>query len=77
MSTAELKVDLINKITSLTDSDILQDLLQFLQFQTDESIYLTTEEEKKAIAESRNQIAAGEVITNEELQKEFQEWLTK
>lgn len=46
MNTAELKLDLINHITSITDKARLKEILQQLKFQNDESIYITSEEEK-------------------------------
>ncbi len=75
MNIAELKIDLINQITSLNDDVKLKELLQFMRFQSDESIYVTNEDEKQAISEARTQIANEEVISNEMLQKEIQEWL--
>lgn len=75
MNTAELKIDIINQITNLTDNVKLQDLLQFIKFQSEKSIYITTEEEKKAISEARTQIANGKIIANEVVQKEIKEWL--
>ena len=77
MNTAELKIDIINQITNLTDTVKLQDLLQFIKFQSEKSIHITTEEEKKAISEARTQIANGEIIANEVVQKEIKEWLEK
>jgi hypothetical protein len=77
MSTAELKIDLINQITNLTDSVKIKDLLQLIKFQSDDSIYTTSESEKKEIFVARKQIENGETIPNESLQKEINEWLTK
>lgn len=77
MSTSELQTDLINKITSITDEVKLREILELLKFQSDESIYQTSEEDKKAIAEAREQIANGETLTNEEVQKGIKECLNK
>jgi len=35
MSTAELKIDLINQITEITDEVYLREILQLLSFQSD------------------------------------------
>ena len=75
MSTAELKLDLISQIAGLTDKVKLRELMQLLKFQTEESLYITSEEEKAIIAEARQEIAEGKVLTNEEVQKEIKEWL--
>ena len=77
MSTAELKIDLINQITTLTDKAKLKELLQILKFQSEKSIYVTNDDEKVAIAEAKSQIARGAVLANEDIQKELKEWLKK
>ena len=77
MSTAELKLDLINQITSITDKVKLKELLNFIKFQADESIYITNDEEKNAIKEAKNQISNGDGISNEDVQKEITSWLEK
>ena len=75
MSTAELKLDLISQIAGLTDKVKLRELMELLKFQTEESLYITSKEEKTAIAEARQEVAEGKVFTNEEVQKEIKEWL--
>jgi len=75
MSTVELKNDLINQIVNITDKVRLKELLQLLKFQSDNSVYLTSEEERKAISEAKNQIVNGDVVSNEEVQNEIRKWL--
>ncbi|WP_379969906.1 hypothetical protein [Epilithonimonas sp. UC225_85] len=77
MNTAELKLDLINHITSIKDKVRLKELLQQLKFQADESLYITSEDEKTAISEARYQIDNGEILSNETVQEEIKEWLKK
>ena len=77
MSIADLKIDLITQIASITDKVRLKELLQMLKFESDNSIYLTSEEEKEAISEARNQIANGDFITSDDFQKDIQKWLKK
>lgn len=77
MSTAELKVDLINQITSITEDVKLKELLQLLEFQNNNSVYVTNNDEKSAIVAARVQVANGEVLTNDEVQNEITEWLKK
>lgn len=73
MSTAELKIDLISQIASITDEVRLKEILELLTFQSDESIYKTSEEEKLVIMEARRQVASGEVVSNDDFQKEIKE----
>lgn len=77
MSTAELKIDLINQITVIKDKVRLKELLQLIKFQEDSSIYITNDEEKKEILEARNEIKNGELLSNDDVQKEIDEWLKK
>lgn len=77
MSTSELQLDLINKIANITDEIKLREILLLLQFQTDDSVFETSEEDKKAIAEAREQVANGHTLTNQEVQIEIHECLKK
>jgi len=77
MNTAELKLDLINHITSIKDKVRLKELLQQLKFQADESLYITNEDEKTAISEARYQIDNGNILSNDSVQEEIKEWLKK
>ncbi len=77
MTTAELQIDLINRITGITDSSKLEELLQLIKFQSDKTVYVTDEEEKRIVAEAREEIASGKTISNEDLQSEITAWLKK
>lgn len=75
MSIAELKLDLINKISGIREIEKLEEIMQLLKFQADLLPYVTNEEEKMAIQEARGQIKKGDFITNETLETDIQEWL--
>ena len=77
MSTAELKLNLINQIAGITDKVRLKEIMQLLEFQADESLYITNKEEKEAVKEAQNQIKNGDGISNEDVQKEIKSWLEK
>ena len=77
MSTAELKLNLINQIAGITDKVRLKEIMQLLKFQADESLYITNKEEKEAVKEAKNQIKNGDGISNEYVQKEITSWLEK
>lgn len=42
---------------------------------TNRTVYITNDEEKRAVAEAREQIARGEVISDEDFQAEIRAWL--
>ena len=71
MSTAELKLNLINQIAGITDKVRLKEIMQLLEFQSDKSLYITNKEEKEAVKEAKNQIKNGDGISNEDVQKEI------
>lgn len=77
MSPIELKTKIIQQVSDLNDLEKLEELLNLLQFQSEESIFETSLDEKLAIEEARIQISKGEFITNENFQKEIQEWLKR
>jgi len=77
MNSAELKLNLINKITQITDIVQLKELLQLLKFQSDDTVYHTTETEKKAVLEGRNQVKNGGILSQTDVEKEINEWLSK
>ncbi len=77
MSTAELKLNLINQIAGITDKVRLKEIMQLIKFQADESLYITNKEEKEAVKEAKNQIKNGDGISNEDVQKEITSWLEK
>jgi len=77
MNSAELKLNLINKITQITDVVQLKELLQLIKFQSDDTVYLTNETEKEAVLEGRNQVKNGEILSQTDVEKEINEWLSK
>jgi hypothetical protein len=77
MNVSELKVDLINKITNINDSEALAELKAFINFQSDENILKVDDETKRSISISKTQIQNKETITNEALQSEIKQWLGK
>lgn len=78
MTTTELKKRLIKRINSIEDELLLQEMSRFIDIQDDKSdTYYFTDEESKAIDEAREAYARGEFLTNEEANKEVDEWLEK
>jgi len=78
MTTVELKKKLIKRINKIEDELLLQDISRLIDIDEDESdIYYFTEEENSAIEEARQAYARGECLTEEEANKEVDEWLGK
>lgn len=77
MSTANLKIDLINRITQVQDSAIIKDLKRLLDFETNEGVFKTTSIQKKRIAEAKSEVKQRKTISEISANKEIEEWLNK
>ena len=78
MSTIELRKLLIEKIQLTDDDKLLEEASRLLEVEIVESdIYVLNDKQKMAIEEGRKQISNGEYLTDEESNKEIDEWLSK
>jgi lipase chaperone LimK len=77
MSPVELKERLIQKIRATEDDGLLEEAIRLFDLETeaDFAIYTLNEEQKKAITLARAQIKQAENLTEEEANKEIEEWL--
>ena len=71
MSTADLKLDLISKITALNDAAIIRTLQKTLDFELDKDVLLLNDAQKDRISEAHND----EVISDEQANKDLAQWL--
>jgi hypothetical protein len=78
MQTAQLRDMVIDKIYGINDSDYLKALKKILDNrQTSEEVYHLNEEQKSMIRLGKQQISNGEYISNEDLEKEEDQWLNE
>ena len=78
MSTIELRKRLIDKIQKTDNKNLLEEAYRLLELEThDIEIYKLTDEQRKAVNEARQQIKNGEFLTDEQANKEIDEWLNK
>lgn len=78
MSTIELKERLIEKIQETNDDNILEEAYRLLELEaTDTAIYKFSESQKTAIETYRLQIKEGKFLSNDEANKDIEEWLNK
>ncbi|MBX2969039.1 MAG: hypothetical protein KF803_06690 [Cyclobacteriaceae bacterium] len=78
MSTVELRKRLIDKIQKTQDERILEEAFRLLELETEDiEIYQLNDDQKKAINEARQQIKNGQFLTEEQANKEIDEWLNK
>ena len=71
MSTAEIKLDVINKITSLKETRIIKEIQKLLDFELDNGVFHVSDEQKERLTEAKSD----SIITEEEANKEIEKWL--
>ena len=78
MSTIELRKRLIDKIQKTDNENLLREAYRLLELETDDiEVYKLSDDQKKVINEARQQIKGGQFLTNDQADKEIDEWLNK
>jgi len=78
MSTIELKKKLMEKVDTIESDDLLKEAYRLLEMETEDiEIYKLGSEQMIAIKEAQNQFKNGMFLTDEEADKEINEWLKK
>lgn len=78
MSTIELKKLLIDKIQNIENEKLLQEAFRLLELENEDiELYKLNDNQNKAIEEARQQIKNGQFLTEEQANKEVEEWLSK
>ncbi len=78
MHTAQLKDMVIDKIYGINDADYLKAIKKILDMKKPSGdIFQLNEKQKTMINEGRQQISNNEYISNEELEREEDRWLSE
>lgn len=78
MSSAELKKRLIDKIQETDNKNLLEEAFRLLQLESEDiEVSKLSNEQKSAVNEAREQIKRGEFLTDDEANKDVDEWLNK
>jgi hypothetical protein len=78
MTTIEMKNQVIGKINQLTDNELLMDINKLLDDSLlDSDVYKLSDNHKTAIDKAISQIENGDYLTNDQVNKEINEWLNK
>ena len=76
MTTIEMKNQVIGKINQLTDNELLMDVYKLLNDSlADSDVYELSDNHKIAIDRAISQIDNGDFLTNDQANKEINEWL--
>ena len=69
MSTADLQTHIAQRLYSITDVNVLEEINAMLDFKAAEPIFRCTEEQRAAITQAQQAVAKGEGISSEEMKK--------
>jgi len=76
MSTLELKQKIITRIRESQNPDLLKEVIRLLEIESEDiEVYKLSEEQRKGIDQAREEIKNGKFISNEQSDKEIDEWL--
>ena len=78
MLTKEMKQELIDKINSTKDENILEEVYRILEIGSEEvDRVVLTDEQRSSIDQGIKDIEEGKYLTNEEANSEIEKWLKK
>jgi len=77
MSEREIKYKekIIEKISSIEDKNILDEINRLIVLDIDVEIFITSTNQKKEILEARNQLMKNQGIPSEKADSEIEKWL--
>lgn len=77
MTTLELKKSIILRIAQINDPELLSAIKTLLDTMRIDEPFITSDEQKKRIYKSLEQVEQGNTLSNENLVKEMNEWFGK
>jgi hypothetical protein len=78
MSESELKIQIISKITSISDREKLVEINKLIELESElDNVYELTFEEKTAIEKGQKDVEEGRVYSSEDANKMLRQWLEK
>jgi hypothetical protein len=77
MTASQQRDDLIERIKSIQDPRVIEEIYRLLDISFEESVYMLTDEQRKDISQAREEISRGEGISSEQVDKEFDAWLNE
>ena len=78
MVISELKKRLIDKIQKTDNENLLEEAFRLLQLEGENmEVHKLSEDQKNAVNEARQQIKNGQFLTDDEANKDIDEWQSK
>lgn len=75
MSTAELKINIINQITELKDNRIVEEIQRLLDFELNSEPYILSENQKLRIEKARKEFNDGQILSEHQANDDIESWL--
>jgi predicted transcriptional regulator len=72
---SHIREKLTGRINQTNRLDLLEEMLQLIENEEDNSIYELTSEQQDAVSEALGQYEKGQYLTDEEADKEISKWL--
>lgn len=73
MNTAELKIDLINKITKLKEVHLIEEIQNLIDFELEKGVFKLSSAQKKRITEAKIDSVLSEGKANSDIEKWLKE----
>jgi heme oxygenase len=77
MTTLELKSSIVHQIDEINDIGFLKALKKVLDSKLNKETLNLTEEQKRDIVDSQNQVSEGQYTYHSDVMKELEEWLNE
>ena len=77
MNTAQLKINVINRITQLKEDYLIEEIQRLLDFETEQGVYKMSATQKDRVAEARQEYKKSKTISEKAANKQIDEWLKK
>ena len=77
MRTIETKNNIINNINLINDKSFLEAINNIIENKAEERVFKLSEDQLSLVNEGEKEIESGNYITNEDLDLEISQWLTK
>jgi len=76
MSTVELRHYIIEKLSHIEDASFLKALKTIVESKVNEGVYKLSDFQKKRVISAREQLKKGQTISDNDLNKEIDQWLS-
>lgn len=77
MTTKELKIELIHKISEINDISFLKAIKTIIESMTDKNLISLSSEQVKEIIASKKEVEQGFYLEQDKLDKEIKGWLSE